>query len=316
MSARIVILAEIAHTSDSNALTGASSETGVGRHLRILVAVFGLTAVLAAQPERVVSPLPEGITRPSYKYASGHLAAFQRGEQPVALWDRGGRLLYEAEARLPGEGSPLVRVLDVAIGRGGRLLVAGPWSETNRGVVILDAAGNSVVAFDLYPFFPERLTLGPEGNLWVLGRRTTGPGKPGIWLNKYSLGGEQLLAVRIPVAGAAKSGYLGASNTGLGIWFAGAAAWFTLSPAGKIIERLRLRPPGGQPARFTFSAAGEIYADAGALYRYDRRAHRWRSVPDVLPEPMPPAELIGADGPRLIYRLRGTEALELLRLPH
>ena len=285
--------------------------------MRILVAAFGLTAVLAAQPERVVSPPPETITVPSYKYANGYLAAFQRGEPPVALWDRAGRLIYEAEARLPGEGSPLVRVVDIAVGRDGRLLVAGEWSETNRGVVMLDGKGNSVVAFDLYPFFPERLTLGPEGNLWVLVRRTTGPGKPGVWLNKYSLEGEQLLGVRIPVTGAnARPGYLGASNTGLGVWFADAAAWFTLSPAGKIVERLELRPPGGQAAGFTFSAAGELYADAGALYRYDRRARRWRSVPDVLPELMPPAELIGADGPRLIYRLREAEALELLRLPH
>jgi len=290
---------------------------GLRGHLRFTAVAAAMAATLAAQAERIVATPPAAIAHADYKYANGYLAAFERGASPVALWDRAGRLVYEAEARLPGEGSALVRVVDVAVGRDGRLLAAGPWSETNRGVVILDAEGNSVVAFDLYPFLPERLTLGPEGNFWVLGRRTTGPGEPGVWLNKYSFEGEQLLTVRIPVAGArAKPGYLGASNTGLGVWLAGAAAWFTLSPAGKITARLRLRPPGGQPARLAFSAAGEIYADAGALYRYDRRARRWRSVPDVLPQPMPPADLIGADGPRLIYRLRGIDALELLRLPH
>jgi hypothetical protein len=105
----------------------------------------------------------------------------------------------------------------------------------------------------------------------------------------------------------------------MALWVEQTGDWIEFDAAGNEATRLRLPSPSTGPYRLTFGAAGEIYgysSGARSLHLFDRKQAEWSLVRDVIPNDMPAADLLAADGPRLVFHLNRAGELQLIRLPH
>jgi len=284
----------------------------------IALLLLPLPLSLLAPAEEVHYVAPSTLRDPAAVYGHGYLALYDPETPDIALYDGAGHLVYETAARTPG--GSLFRIRNLSAARDGSVVLAGYWSATDEGLLKLDPTGKAVQAVSTYPFQPHRIAAGLQEDTWVLGFLTK-PGRtktPG--LRRYGRNGALLSEPLSPseltgdLSPAACT--LAASNSRAAVWLDAGSEWIEFHPDGSVADRFGLRPPPGGTPRFTFSGSGEIYNKGRTLQRFDRKTGRWVEVDDVLPEDMPPAELLDARGPRLVFRVIQHGAPRIMRLPH
>jgi hypothetical protein len=182
-------------------------------------------------------------------------------------------------------------------------------------LIVLDQRGEPILTVDTDDFLPESVCFGSDGGIWLFGMDSLKHGEASDLLRKYSFDGD-LVRSALPL-GSLPDGFdhpldsrymrvFTSAGSKLGLASGQRWTWLDLSAEGRITGIMELPDtPDGPSARLALAASGELYADgSGKLFRLNRADGEWEAV-EIRPSvPCGPLELVGTDGPHIVFAER------------